>query len=381
MNNIKVTFDGKEYFAIQGISASHTISRNIALKEVSISAASMQVTFKDFLIALNKKGVMLASVFVNNKLYIQNYVTHSSFGYKDTPSGGTEIKISISDRFVALIESDIFETQVNEKSDFQSFLGNILSELKFDDPRYINNYKNKIKKAKDLIVNGQSIEYNLKIKSIKNRKDLLGQSVMKVISESLMLSKVFLISNGFDRLTLEKPSSDKIPVFNIVRKNNQSNIEYSQKTDVSQGRPTPFRNIILNSNSKASKSDNNQAVVINNSGGLPHIQKIKTLSTELSYREIVDSIDQEFAGMKARDNSYLYKIPHNIFDLNGNFIRPNQSIRVLDDKYGIDAIMSVLQVRFSFDPTNGSELILNLTPKRTFIENKNIKQQKNKMTQ
>ena len=103
MNNIKVTFDGKEYFAIQGISASHTISRNIALKEVSISAASMQVTFKDFLIALNKKGVMLASVFVNNKLYIQNYVTHSSFGYKDTPSGGTEIKISISDRFVALI--------------------------------------------------------------------------------------------------------------------------------------------------------------------------------------------------------------------------------------------------------------------------------------
>ena len=85
--------------------------------------------------------------------------------------------------------------------------------------------------------------------------------------------------------------------------------------------------------------------------------------------------------MKARDNSYLYKIPHNIFDLKGNFIRPNQSIRVLDDKYGIDSIMSVLQVSFSFDPTNGSELVLNLTPRVTFRENKNIKQQKNKMTQ
>jgi len=381
MNNIKVTFDGKEYFAIQGISASHTISRNIALKEVSISAASMQVTFKDFLIALNKKGVMLASVFVNNKLYIQNYVTHSSFGYKDTPSGGTEIKISISDRFVALIESDIFETQVNEKSDFQSFLGNILSELKFDDPKYINNYKKKVQRAKDLIVNGESIPDGLKIKSIKNRKDLLGQPVAKVVSESLLLSKVFLISNGFDTLTIEKPSSDNSFVFNISRKNNETNVSYSQKTDASKGRPTAFRSIILNSNSKSSKSDNNQAVAINNSGGLPHIQRIKTLNTELSYREIADSVQQEFAGMKARDNSYLYKIPHNIFDLKGNFIRPNQSIRVLDDKYGIDSIMSVLQVSFSFDPTNGSELVLNLTPRVTFRENKNIKQQKNKMTQ
>jgi len=43
--------------------------------------------------------------------------------------------------------------------------------------------------------------------------------------------------------------------------------------------------------------------------------------------------------------------------------------------------MSVLQVSFSFDPTNGSELVLNLTPRVTFRENKNIKQQKNKMTQ
>ena len=55
MNRIKITFDGIEYFAIHGISATHSISRNIALKEVSISAASMQVTFKDFLIILNKK--------------------------------------------------------------------------------------------------------------------------------------------------------------------------------------------------------------------------------------------------------------------------------------------------------------------------------------
>ena len=85
MNRIKITFDGIEYFAIQGISATHSISRNIALKEVSISAASMQVTFKDFLIILNKKGVVLASVYVNDKLYIQNYINHSSFGYKDTP--------------------------------------------------------------------------------------------------------------------------------------------------------------------------------------------------------------------------------------------------------------------------------------------------------
>lgn len=371
---INIFFDNKEYFAFSSAQATHNIDSNLAFKEVRASAVSNS-PFLDFIIALTTKKRMLARVFFQKKLYMEGFVTLDHFDYKDTPDNGTEISIIISDRFIGVKESDIITTK--PKGSLQNFLANILSELNYDGSAFINTYQKKINTTADFVANGIGIEPH-SLKSFSKKK-LADFDSADLLGKLCSIEKVLLVSNGYDTLTFEKPNSYVTPVYTLFRSKTDkkiSNISYAEKTNQSSGTTVPSKVIILNS---ADKKDNNTSVTTYNDFGLPHVQKVNHLSVNASYQDISNALNFNFAGITARSNSFLYKVPGILFDKNGDFFAPNRPILMRDEKYGISEVMSILQSGFTIDANNGIDLTLNLTTQLAFDNNASIKQKRSLM--
>lgn len=381
MVKLNVYFDNKEYFKFSNLSANHTTENNISLKEVSLNAV-VSVPFKDFIVDLNTKNKMLASVYIDDKIYIEGYINQDNLKYRDSADGGVQIDIIIKDRFIAIKKSDIIKTKPKNNGFLQNFICNILDELDFTDPQFINKYQKKVNKSSDLLINGLGVSQQF-LKSFA-RNDIVQKDALSLIGEACTLSNLLLISNGYDTLTLEKPNSYEELIFLGVRNDKMFNISYGEKTGDDFENCTPSKIIILNSSEDSIDKDGNYkgfqdkntSLLVNYSGGLPHIQKIRNLSVDATYQEISKSINFNLAGIKAKSNSFLYKIPHKIFDVNGNFFIPNRSVKILDEKYGIDEVMTILQVGFTIDSSSGSELTLNVTTKEAFDNNASIKQKR-----
>lgn len=367
-NTIKVLFDNQEYFVFKSLVANHNTDRNMAMKQARLSAVSTSL-FRDFIVELNTKTVMLAQVFVNDKLYLEGYINQDSLDYRDSASSGTDIDIIINDRFFPLKQSDIIKTKPT--GSLQNFIANILKELGFADEKYIGTYQKQIQSTADFIKFGVNIE-SQKIKSFA-REDLVEKDAISLIGEALSLSHLILISNGYDTVNIEKINSYLDPIFLLTRSNLGCNIDYAEKTNNNQNAPTPAKVVILNS---SDSKDNNSSVVFINNNGLPHVQKVHHLSVDASYQDIANSLNFSFSGIKARANSFLYKCQNIIFDIDNNFFQPNRAIRVVDEKYGIDEIMVIMQVGFTIDATNGTELTLNITTPEAFDSNASIKQKR-----
>lgn len=369
MNNIiKVLFDNQEYFVFKSLVANHNTDRNMAMKQVRLSAVSTSF-FKDFIVELNKKTVMLAQVYVNDRIYLEGYINQDSLDYRDSASSGTDIDIVINDRFFPLKQSDIIKTK--PAGSLQNFIANIIKELGFVDSKYIGTYQKQIISANDFIKLGDGIDK----KSLKSfaREDLMEKDAASLVGEALSLSHLILISNGYDSISIEKINAHLNPVFLLTRSNLGCNIDYAEKTSNNQNSPNPAKIVILNS---SDNKDNNSSVVFINSDGLPHVQKVHHLSVDASYQEIANSLNFSFSGIKARANSFLYKCQNIIFDIDNNFFQPNRAVRVVDEKYGIDEIMAIMQVGFTIDATNGTELTLNITTPDAFDNNASIKQKR-----
>jgi hypothetical protein len=375
MNKIKVLFDGKEYFSFTSVSTVHKTNRNICLKTATLSAVDLQVPFKDFLIELNKRGRMLATLYINNKIYIENYITKKSIYYNDSPTGGTDITVNITDRFNPLIESDVIKTQ--PEGTLQGFISNILEELEYTKEEFINRYQKKVTTARDFIVNGIFVNEQ-ELKSF-TRSDIMEKDSISLVGEACTLANLLLVSNGYDTLRLEKPNLLPVPIFTVYRKGNLGNIMYFEKTPDNPARSTPSKRIILNSSTKRAKQDKNTSVVVNYKNGMPHIQKVRRVNVEASYEDLAEAMDFNFAGITAMENSFIYQIPHTIFDLSNNFFVPNRKVYVYDDKYGIDEAMTILEVGFTINENDGSQLTLNLTTQASFDNNASIKQKRSLM--
>ena len=391
----RVFFDEKEYFKISSLQANHDIERNMALKVVRIEAIAFQETLKDFLIELNKRGNMLARVDIDGKTYIENYINQDSFSYQDSADGGTEINMIIFDRFFGLKYSDIILTK--PEGNLNSFLNNILKELGYFDDNRIKRYKREINASTSFVLNGGGVKEQV-LKSF-TRKDINYKTAVELVGEALSLSNLLLISNGYDTLTLEKPNpyfnidddlgqftSDSFANFSLFRNSLGSNISHAEKINDDMNNPNPSKKIILNSrpsknDADVKTKDSNTSVVVNYKSGLPHIQKIKRLSVQATYQEIAESIDFQFAGIRARSNSFRYRVPNIYNDNQKNFFVPNSPIFVVDEKYGIQEVMSTLQVSFIISADNGSETILVVTTQEAFENNASIKQKRNLMKQ
>lgn len=367
-NTIKVLFDNQEYFVFKSLVTNHNTDRNMAMKQARLSAVSTSF-FKDFIVELNAKTVMLAQVYVNDKLYLEGYINQDSLDYRDSASSGTDIDIIINDRFFPLKQSDIIKTKPT--GSLQNFISNIVKELGFIDAKYIGTYQKQITSSMDFIKIGDDV---LK-KTFKSfaREDLVEKDAASLIGEALSLSHLILISNGYDTISIEKINSHLTPIFLLTRSNLGCNIDYAEKTNNNQNNPTPAKVVILNS---SDNKDNNSSVVFINNNGLPHVQKVHHLSVDASYQDIANSLNFSFSGIKARANSFLYKCQNIIFDIDNNFFQPNRAIRVVDEKYGIDEIMIIMQVGFTIDATNGTELTLNITTPDAFDSNASIRQKR-----
>lgn len=377
MNRIRALFDNNEYFEFSYVYGYYNVSNNIATKSLTLSAVSVK-SFKDFVIALNDKKVMLADIYIDNKLYISGFVNNGNFSYSDSANGGTNISIDVNDRFNALNISDIIETK--PQGTLQNFIASILKELDFTSSKYINTYNKKIKKASDFLRNGKDVDIQ-KLKTF-TREDIVEKSALMLLGEALSIHKLLLISNGYDTLTLEKANSYLDPVFEVRRDNKYSNVSKSSKAP--NNKRSPYQTIILNSSQPknediTNKTDSYTSLIVPNSNGIPHIREVRHVSLNATYEDLAKSVNFRFAGITAQENSFVYNIDDNIFDDYNDFFQPNRLVSVYDEKYGINSNMQILQNSFTIDANSGSSTILNLTTQNAFNNQSTVKQKKSLM--
>jgi hypothetical protein len=365
---IRVTFDGVEYFNFKSGQFNHNIEENLAFKQCSLQATP-QEPFKDFITIINEKNWVLARVYVDDKIWLDGFVNDTNFTYSRTGSE-TTIQLTFDDRFIGLRESDIIKTQPN--GTIVNYLSKILDELNYNGSLFLPTYESKIKTTKDLIALGEDVK-DVNLKSFV-RNDLTEYKNSQVLGEICSLANVIIISNGYDKLTIEKTTTNTESVYDMLI-GTRTQVSYAEKvgrTSLSE-RIIPSKVIILNSKDG---NDNYSSIVKFNNSGIPHIQKIKHINTKTSYSEIDKGLDYSFAGIKAVTNSFLYKISNTIFDDNGEFFAPNRCVYVNDPVWGIDEKMRILQSSFSIDSENGNELNLNVTTQEAFDNNASIKQKR-----
>lgn len=369
---IKVLFDDRQYLDFNFGQFDHNIDSNLAFKNCILRAVVSE-PFKDLITYINSKNFVLTKVFVDDKLFLEAFVNDDNFTYADTPSE-TTIQLTLSDRFIGIKESDLITTK--PQGTLINYLANILKELNYAGKNFINTYNKKIKTTRDLIAIGNNIDTTKQLKTFV-KTDLEQYSAEKTIGDICGLVNVVLISNGYDELKFEKISEKTTPVYEIISpgKNLICHFEKVGKTSLGQSL-TPSKVIILNSNDEG---DQNTSVVKYNNSGIPHIQKINHVNLKASYADISKYVDYSFAGIKARNNSFILKVSNLIFDDNGNFFIPNTCVKVRNEKWGIDEIMRIMQVGFTIDAEGGTELTLNVTTQDSFENNVSLKQKRSLM--
>lgn len=363
-----------EPFPVLRTSLGYSLNKSVAIKSATASLIYTK-EFKNFLLLLNEEKILLCDLYVDDKLYLQGFINDRLIHYADGENG-TDINIRILDRFVGLISSDTILSRPN--GTLQSYLSNVLTELGYDNPRIINTYNRKIKTTKDFLKASGDINLNEPLKALR-RSTLTEEDTSSVLGECLGINQVMLISNGYDTLTFEKPNilgDSTFSAFRYLSGNKSSNIisleKYGEMGDANSLMPSII--ITLNTYKKATKKDNNTSNIAINKYGIPHVVRINRVNSELSYQDIDGMMNFAFAGIKARSNSFIIRLANSNFDKFGNFFQPNRTIRLYDEKYGLDFNMVIMEVKIDIDSEGGSETTLNVSFTESFIDNVSIKQ-------
>jgi hypothetical protein len=369
MPKVNFKLNNKEYFPITRVSFAHKVSRSIAIKTATINCISGS-NFRDFELEMDRSIVMLGSLYIDDELYMQGFVSKELYNWSST-TDGTTIEFRLFDRFVGLIASDVITSRPN--GSMQMFLSNILTELGYVANPFINTYEKKIKTAKDFI-STSGVDINKPLKTVQ-KTSLVEEDTYSLLGEYLGINKVLLVSNGYDTLSFEKASTQSPAIFDARRyMGKDSNIlNISKDSQISDGRSlTPSIIYTLNSYRKQAKKDSKDSVNSFNPYGIPHIVKIHRVAMEATYEEISSMMDFSFAGVKARSNSYSLKI-NALNDSNKNFFRPNTSITVFDEVTGINAKMMILDASTTVDAESGTETQLSVSYQESFQDNVSIK--------
>jgi hypothetical protein len=373
MTKVNLFINGREYFPVKNTSLGHSINRSIAIKSATLNCIA-GFNFKDFLLELNLKKILLCELYIDDKIFLEGFINDKLVHYQDSPSG-TEVNIRLLDRFVGLIGSDLIASR--PQGTLQSFLSDILTELGYVSPVFINTYRKNIKNPRDFLAS-QGVDISKPLRALQ-RSSLVEESSQDLLGECLNINNVILLSNGYDTLTFEKPNTKGSPVFSAFRyfsDKRESNLvsveKYGEMGDANS--LTPSIVITLNSYAKQAKKDSNTSVISSNPYGIPHIIRLHRTSMQASYQDIQGMMDFSFAGIKARSNSFILRFCNIKFDDNLDFFQPNRTINVYDEKYGLDTDMIIMNSELNIDASGGSELTLNVTFKESFEDNISIKQ-------
>ena len=371
MAKVNLLFNGIEYFGVKSTSISHSLNKCIAVKSATFSCVAGR-NFSDFLTELNNKKILLGSFYLNDKLYLEGFINDSMIYYKDNPDGGTDVDVRLLDRFVGLVASDLIYSR--PRGSLQGFMSDVLIELGYLENFAINSYQKQVKSPFDLIKAGANVDLSKNLKSFA-RSSLVEESSADLIGELFATNKIILISNGYDTLTIEKPNLKQDATFYAFRDGDDSNIssaeKYGEMPDASSLPPSAV--ITLNSYSKEAKKDSNTSVISFNPNGIPHVIRLNRVSMQASYQDISGLMNFSFAGIRARSNSYILRLPNTLLDKNNDFFSPNRTINYYDSKYLINSDMIIMDVRMDIDAEGGEETTLNISHEEIFEDNSSIK--------
>jgi hypothetical protein len=374
IERVRITFEygGNEEELVIPLQCTFTwaLDNNLAFKK-AIVVGKAKKGFKYLLDELNNNGRMLVAIYFNDKLFIKSWVTIGMLNYYIDASQAVNVNFVIFDRFVGLKTSHVVKALPKENSSLELFISQVLQELKFDSPEFINTYPRKISSAKDFILRGAGITGNEVIKTFKKEK-LDYDSAISVLGNSLSNSKAILSSNGYDTLTLEVGNPELPPIDIVdttIAGNMSTTISKTGMVNTEEGQPSAT-SIILNSQDDG---DNNNSVVVNIKSGLPNTKKVKTVSLQATYRQIKSMLDYNLAGIKARQNSFLIKCKSRFLTTELEFFQPNRKVTVYCPELGISEDMVILQMGCNID-SNGIELTLNVSAQDTFDNNSKLNQ-------
>jgi hypothetical protein len=378
-NSVRVLFeypDGtkKEFIKPITCNIQWSIDNGFVMKKATIEGVGNK-EIRDFLSELSLLGKMLVSVYVNGLLFTRSWLTHGMLNYYYDSNYGIIVNFNIFDRFIGIKTSNIIRTKPVNNSILQQFLVNILDELDFMSPEYINSYSERVVKGFELIRNGIGVESYVPLKTFK-KDPFLQEEGSSLVGECLSLCNVLLVSNSYDALTLERPNSNP---FTIATINSQVNndISYIGKVgDVdSENSVTPSTVLILNSrgNEKQFK-DPNTSITAPCHFGLPNVLRVNNVNFDATYKQIASMLDYNFAGIKAREDSFLIKLKDRVLTSDGkDFYQPNRRVSVYVPELGLEQNMVILQMGCNISAQQGTELVLNVSSETSFTNNSTLR--------
>lgn len=324
---------------------------------------------KRLLVELNEVSKMVVYLYIEGKLFLKTFITDSMIRWNLSGNGLT-FQFTLFDRFFPLKISDIIRTKPKSGMPLQSFIADCLHELAFDAPSFLNSYNRQIKKASDFIKNGSGVGEVVKLKTFK-KDTFLAEDGKDLVAECLALSKVLLVSDGVDTLTLEKPNSNPFPI-GFIDIQTDNNIYYiGNQSERKEGEITPRAVMLLNSFD--SGSGENNPVLVDNTFGYPNYFKIHQVSYKATSQQLRDMINYGLADIKTRQNSFFIGLKNRVFDDNGNFFQPNRKINVFIPQMGFKHNLIILAMSASISES-GTELKLNISSEDAFENNATLRQ-------
>lgn len=359
IDKVQILIDGKEYFKVNSITLQEVIEGFLSIRTANIDLVFNNIKTREFESILDKKGVMLLKIIIDQKVWQQYYIGKNNINEDKNVNGGTVIQIQTTDPFYSLLYSHVIDVYNQTHKTLQIALQRTLSELGFVDFK---------------IQNGIGVS-NIDLKNGGNQKSIKGGECSSLIGGMCSLYKVLLKSNGVDTITIEKHNGNQNIVDNIYVYTDSNGKVYKSNTQfvrkVGDGNILPGRIIVLNS--AKIKDSNATSVIVPFKNGMPFTQKIKTVNMKASYKQIANAITYQMMGMTARANSYTYSIPAKVFDKNGNFYSINKLISVYDEERGINENMNIVGFSTTIDAMVGSNTTLNLVNQDAFDKLDNLK--------
>lgn len=378
-NKVKILLDNQEYFNCNSITCSISLNEGLFIRNAIVDCKMPYYTYVRFATDMTDKQVLLASIFIEDKLFLEGFLTLKVIT-TSISQDGMRVSFAVNDRFYPLLHSDVIKVLFfKSHSNLQLLLAMILWEL-----GYMNyeNYPRKITDARDFIKNG------LGVKTIPLTKNVVKyathEKAITIIQEIASIYKVVLNSNGSDTIFVEKYNSYTDPVYEINLKFDKngnflenSNVSNAQKVGASNTDNNDASRIVIvnpSINRKKPKiKDKHTSLVVNYQKGLPNMQIVRSINREVDYEGLKDGVNQSLLGLNTVANSYVYQFSDRIFDKNGDFFTPNRLINVKDEAHLINGKMSIIACSFSIDAENGSMTTLNVCFEENLGDNVNNK--------
>jgi prophage tail gpP-like protein len=85
-------------------------------------------------------------------------------------------------------------------------------------------------------------------------------------------------------------------------------------------------------------------------------------------------LDYNFAGIKAREDSFLIKLKDRVLTSDGkDFYQPNRRVSVYVPELGLEQNMVILQMGCNISAQQGTELVLNVSSETSFTNNSTLR--------